>query len=659
MSSVLLAAVAVLQVAAVTPAQQITPRPLPVPGPTTWRPEGCRDVPAQHPALLPRTAFRRAHGDLDSSDEVDLAYAPVFAREWIAEPGLYQVTTPSFDRAGNLYMSPLLPHEPILVVSLDARTGERRFALPLEPGDRGGGVVPLVLADPETGEDVIYMNAYARLVALRTDGTIVWDVPTGLGPASSATQSPIGLAFVPGADAIVALTRDGFVLLHDRRSGAPLLPAPVQLPGEPTPPRESTVSPQLAEQVDALLAPLVAFTPGRGVRDLIQVLLGGSSEVANNLSVDARRDRLWIAATAPDGEDGRTDGVSEIGALYRFDVTREGDRATLVEVCQHRFSGGSASTPTLSRDGARVYLGDDAGALLTIDADDCTEAWSVPLDAQIFGSIAAASDGRELYAASANGVFQVIDEGPRGRRGWTASLDLYDVPAELAGYGGFNLLLTGIGANGLLLQVGAGLRTDAQSLPVRTGVVHLDRATGEPRWFADGLEESLGAMSTGPDGALYLPHAPLRRAFSLALGLTAEPLVGGVAKWSSTRDDLLARDAACTAADRARNALVHTEICPASAAADLDQVALLRDQMLHATARAVERGELAPALARQLRVLAAATSSPDAGALSGAGRGPDVGLLRAPRDASDVLAGTRLLRRAAYALGRACRLLSE
>jgi len=51
-------------------------------------------------------------------------------------------------------------------------------------------------------------------------------------------------------------------------------------------------------------------------------------------------------------------------------------------------------------------------------------------------------------------------------------------------------------------------------LPVRVGIAHVDRLTGEPRWFADGLEESLAAMSTGPDGSLYLSHSPLRRAFA-------------------------------------------------------------------------------------------------------------------------------------------------
>lgn len=55
------------------------------------------------------------------------------------------------------------------------------------------------------------------------------------------------------------------------------------------------------------------------------------------------------------------------------------------------------------------------------------------VDSQIFGSVAAASDNREIYAASAGGIFQVFDDGAAGRRGWTAALDLYDVPPDLAG----------------------------------------------------------------------------------------------------------------------------------------------------------------------------------------------------------------------------------
>jgi outer membrane protein assembly factor BamB len=625
--------------AAATPADDIVPRSVAVPPPPVWRPTGCRSVPFTHPVLPDRNAFRRTHGDLDSSDEVALAYPPVFAREWIAEPQLYQVTTPAFDAAGNLYASPFRSYEHILLLSLDGTTGERRFALPLQDGDRVGGVVPVVLNDPDGGGNVVYVNAYDRVVAVRTDGSLVWSAPTGLGPSNPATQVALGTAWVPNADAIVGITRDGWVFLLDRRTGAPLLDAPFQLPGEPTPPTQLDIPAPVLASAQTLLEPLIDFSGTNGLVDMMNVLLGGSSEVANSLSVDGRTNRLWIAGTAPDAEDGTIDGVSELGALFRIDVVRRGSGWALDEVCHRSFTGGSASTPTLGANGSRIYLGDNVGALLSIDAEDCSERWSVPLGAQVFGSVAGASDGREIYAATATGIFQVFDDGDVGRRGWTAVNDVYDVPDTLTGYGEMNLLLTGAGANGLLTQVGVGLTANGRALPVRTGILHLDRATGRPRGFADGLEESLGAMSTGADGALYLPHAPLRRAFAAALGLTTEPLVGGISKWASIRDDLLARDAACAARDRAANARVEAVKCPDSARADAVQIDALRAQTLAATGRALESGSLPPTVLRDVRRA-------------------DASVRRAPSlDGS--AASLRHLSTAERVIGDACRILTD
>lgn len=115
---------------AVTPADLITPKTFTPPGQTGWRPEGCRQVPLEHPAIPARTTYRRAHADLESSDEVSLALTPVFHRDWVAETGLYHATSPTFDDDGNLYLAPLYPHEAVAMISLDPATGARRFALP-------------------------------------------------------------------------------------------------------------------------------------------------------------------------------------------------------------------------------------------------------------------------------------------------------------------------------------------------------------------------------------------------------------------------------------------------------------------------------------------------------------------------------------------------
>ena len=138
----------------------------------------------------------------------------------------------------------------------------------------------------------------------------------------------------------------------------------------------------------------------------------------------------------------------------------------------------------------------------------------------------------------------------------------------------------------------------------------------------------------------------LRRAFSLALGLTAEPLLGGVSKWASTRDDLLARDAACAAADRAASAATLRSVCPESAIADLGQVDVLRRQMLDAAARGEEAGAIDIDLGRRLRWLAARVGAPPP-------RLPSTLAVR--YDARTA----RYHRKAARGLGRACRLLSS
>ena len=326
---------------------------------------------------------------------------------------------------------------------------------------------------------------------------------------------------------------------------------------------------------------------------------------------------------------------------------RDGDGWTLAEICHRNFAGGSASTPTLGQNGTRVYLGDDVRRAdrdrrggLRRSVGGAARLADLRLDRGGLGRRARSSPRRRTASSRS------FDDGDHGRRGWTAALDLYDIPPDLAGYGGMNLLLAGIGANGLLIQAGAGLRTGAQSLPVRTGIAHVDRAhrraalvRRRPRGVARRDEHR-------PDGALYLPHAPLRRAFSLALGLTTEPLVGGVSKWASTRDDLLARDAACAAADRAANAATLHSTCPESAIADAAQVDALRRQMLDAAARAEGGAAIDVALARRLRWL---------GARVGA---PPVRLSITPAVRYDARIA-RYHRKAARGLGRACRLLTS
>jgi hypothetical protein len=184
---------------------------------------------------------------------------------------------------------------------------------------------------------------------------------------------------------------------------------------------------------------------------------------------------------------------------------------------------------------------------------------------------------------------------------WTADLDVFRIPRPLAdaGFVNLNLNLVTIGANGLFVQAGAGVFASGAVLPVSVGVAHIDRDDGSVRWFADGLEETIGVLSTGPDGALYLGNSPFRRIASFVLAEAGQfpptpPVIGGITKWAPKRLDLLARDAVCAAADRLANAAEYRSDCPESAAADVIQVSELIVQARTAASVALSDGDLSP-----------------------------------------------------------------
>ena len=77
-----------------------------VPDRTQWKPEGCRQAPAEDDVIGSHGRWRFLHADMAASDEVSIALAPVFEADWHAEPNTFHVTAPVFDDAGNLYVVP-------------------------------------------------------------------------------------------------------------------------------------------------------------------------------------------------------------------------------------------------------------------------------------------------------------------------------------------------------------------------------------------------------------------------------------------------------------------------------------------------------------------------------------------------------------------------
>jgi outer membrane protein assembly factor BamB len=565
---------------------------------TAWEPQGCRLPASTNPILgLPVGFFRTLHADTLNSDEVSIALTPVFGPPaWVAEKYFYIPDGPTLDRDGNIYFSPVLPAEEVILVSLDPATGARRWSV---PGFSYGGGAPLVLNDPaDTSRQIIYLGTYDRAVAFKPDGTKLWEVPTGLPTPSRPTIDSstrgyhcFGLNYHAQADALIGVTGDGNLYVLDRATGASLLSAPYMIPGEPSPPRPATQLPaSVLAKANNELRPLLGGLPSGAfpLSTLVDIVLGYSSKVANYFAVDPHTGRIWINATAPDSEDGTVDGISGLGALYCLELSP--DHTGIIERFHTSFVGGSASTPTLNADGTRIYLGDNLGSLIAIDASNGQRIWERSMGQQIIGSVCVSADNKEIYAATGKAIIKVIDRGTDSEEIWRSQLDMYQTGIFQSN---FNLSIVGGGANGLFFHGGSGPVLNGISLPLKVGVGLLDRETGKIRYFADGPEESVSALNTGPDGAIYLGNSPIRRAMARAIfPWLTPPLTGGITKYAPKRLDLLIRDAVCAAAARARNAYENIGLCPDASITDIYQIQLLFDQCRKSGPQAIIDGDL-------------------------------------------------------------------
>lgn len=587
-----------------------TPASYSPPERTNWAPIGPRSLPyigdASDPAggdVLgnPVSYFRTLHSDAINSDEVAIVTAPVLESDWIAEPHTFNPEGPSFDADGNLYFSPLFsPGEDVVLISLDPSDGSRRWTIEGIPGGTG---TPLILDDPATpGEQIIYVGSYDRAMALKPGadtnlnrivepGEMIWEVATGLS-ATPGDRAPhiFGINYDPTTDALIGLARDNHIYVLDRKTGRSLLHEPYSLPDiAPSPARPAELPRFLRKRLEEAVRPIMGEM---SFESFVGALLGNTSMIANYFSVDPHSGKIWVAATAPDAEDGNVDGVSEFGALYCLRLMpAEGGIYRLEVLFDISFEGGSASTPALSADGKRVYIGDNFGKLLAIDASDGSTVWEFDVGEQIVGSVSVASDNRELYLPTATTVVKLIDHGPSATRSWQGTFDMYP---QIAGVTENRRSLTAtITANGIAVM-GASEALLGPGLTLATGVGLLDRETGKLRYFVEGREDSVAVTALGPDGSVYIAHSPVKRLFASALlGGMVPSITGGIQKYSPKRFDLLIRDAVHAAGGRAKNVAVNGASWEGELKAlEVKQINLLINQSKAASVKAITNGDL-------------------------------------------------------------------
>lgn len=546
---------------------------------TNWKPVGERMAPSQQFAPIPAPlSWKTMHGDTANSDNLWIAAAPMFELDWTVETGLYIPEGPTFDRDGNLYFSPLQPPEDVSLISLDGATGERRWSIPGELRNSGSGAI-LILNDPDKAQtDLIYHSTYVRSMAVSTDGNILWETPTGLSllpleEGEQDTSHSFGMNYHPQTDSVIGVTLDGHVFAMDRQTGESRN-ALFRLPGASTPPSDERPADWILNIGDkATDEAFGKLADGRSFfTTIVDVIFGGSGQVTNYFGIDPNTGKIYIAATAPDEEDGQRDQISEYGALYLLDLKKTGDTYAFEIENYATFYGGTGSTPTISADSSRVLVSDSENNIIALDAQ-LNELWRLDVGEQLAASVAVSPDNHEIYAVTKTNVLKVIDHGSYAELAWKADLDAYKNGDE------FNALTPTITANGIVVSIGAGYLYQDQQLMLSVGMGLIDRETGKLRYFAEGREESISVSSVAPDGGFYTANSPVRRAVGRGLLPQLTPaLVGGVSRYKPIRRDLLIRDASCAASDRLNNYQV-TYTAPSNASdAEKQQILALIQQ---------------------------------------------------------------------------------
>jgi outer membrane protein assembly factor BamB len=571
---------------------------------TQWQPAGARSAGQHSYDVIPEPdTFNAIHVGVANSDSVWGVAAPMFELDWVAEPAYFVGNGPLFDNEGNLYFSPQFYHgERVVLVSLDAQTGERRWTIPAD-SDIQASSPAFILNDPENpGSQIIYIVGYNRVMALRPDGSTIWSKATGLSlpPSDSGNKANTkfhSFNYHPATDSLVSITKAGALFAFSRKNGE--LIAPIgQIPGAPAISGKGTKIPKfILNKVDPLMDKAFGKTD-EGLSlfsSAVNYIYGGGGVVTNFFSIDPDSSRIYMAATAPDAEDGTEDGRSELGAIYALDLVKNVDDANggleFQVLNRKTFQGGTGSTPALSADGHRLYVSDNEGHVIALDSE-LAEVWRVDVGEPLVGSITVAADNNELYAVTANDVIQLIDNGDSGTRTWTAQLTGFDGYANVDVQS--NALTATVTANGVVIMVGGGKSLLGRTLMLHMGMGLLDRKTGKLRYFAEGREDSLAMSVVAADGSIYVAHSPLRRAVGKAIypELTQD-VTGGIARFKPIRLDLLARDAICAAEARGANAGTLNQTTELAAInTDIRQIRVLIKQANGAITKAVSDGDM-------------------------------------------------------------------
>jgi polyhydroxybutyrate depolymerase len=446
---------------------------------------------ASQDAFVPvGTTWPVLHGTPENTDFVPLAGPRELLPKWKALQVRADTAVVAVGPEGNLYTM-TMDEGPCHLHALDKEGNVLWCSDQL----RTAFSVPVV-----NDEGSIFVTDGTEVFRFEPDGTITWRVP--------ATAASLGGVFLEGGY-VLFLDALGFGTAYHPATGGVV--AQLAIP--------SGVIPR-PSPLPANLAPFVAGGPLIGIDpDFLLTFMDAfwdwNTAIGNNIpAVHPETGRIFIAVTA--------DETGTQGVFYGIDFHPPVDAAPgALEIgCSASLGLASGTSPAISEDGERVYVGDSSGVLNAFDVDDCSVAWSLPLEEPSLASPTVGLDGK-FFMLVAKKVTAFRDNVDSGEQLWQTDLTPLAKSLGLAA-GQFNSVIP-LSANYLYGAASLFGLAGTSAIPVSHGLVTLDPETGQILSIADLGEESDSTVSLGPDGMIYVPSKPIVK--GVLLGTPLKPFL--------------------------------------------------------------------------------------------------------------------------------------
>lgn len=406
--------------------------------------------------------------------------------------------------------------------ALDVETGATQWCLPVP-----GALAATIEVDVEGN---LYVTADATVSSWDQDGQPRWSTPI---PGDAPERNATGLHFSP-AGHVATVTDAGMVMLLGRADGQVL--AELDLPGALGLVPAAGLGLELDFEMllpDAVGQDFATLFGAGGVGGALGKFAGGSGNFSDNTLAVADDGTLYVVGGGLDDAH---------GALVQIRVEGTDDVPSLVPGWLVELTGSSASSPSVSSDGAWVKVSDGnslAGFLdpataeahahivdiATCDANDdadpapdrCAPAHSIP-----------------LLTGPALGASPVLDGGESWR--WEvqfASLYDHSSPDVVSSKLGEDVLaftlpddrvwssVLTISRDHIVGTMTALTPSNAEVLSITlpaeasSELVVLDRATGAVVFSAPITDDSTSTVTIGPDGSLYVTMLALLHTLSV------------------------------------------------------------------------------------------------------------------------------------------------